>query len=728
MISDLRTHILWLFAAALMAGAVGCGPPSDEDLEPPPIPRSGVSHGFAEELVEPTITGSPLAIAHLLQGGLRADYGSHFGYKVIVDGENAASGSSTVVNLAYGSALNTVTRVGRMVDRSRFVLRANDGELYPVTNRSVYFAPGAVTTEGRLPGSRRVDAEICTPDTNLIVYNVVVKNNGSQDMSLAPHLIFDCDPHPFVEQLDDAEFSSCPTYSLTDDDIGTVVLGTSGQNKIFRQIWAFRRTLGIGGAEALDLQPEILENGAVEIRMPEEFVPKSGESTYTFFVGVGSSEEEAISVRLKYNAEPISLNPSQVCSKPKNDFDNHLALLPPLFDKRDKRLQRLAVDALRQGRYAPRGGMGSRTGVVEAKPIHIRFDAGHMARVASLVGLWDTDEPLEYFKLMVVAADNQFGALPPLFDDSLQPASQQGLVADPILAWALNEAVAMNPNVYTTADIDPLFQGIIRIMAFLEDTRTRDTGYYTLPGEEGIWQDSPRFLAALDGVSVIQDVARTAWMARAYSDLAALADAMSLGSDAEALRTLSNEAIQNLGQVFFKPSEDVYLDRIIDADNKARFSDVLTPASVVPSALGLSGPVGYLGTLGLILDGDALWGRWQSSNKYMMPIPSVAYHDPYLNVLEDGHRVQGQVWPWMVYMAWRALMFAERFDEGDILRNRFLKMVDTYSSEGLYECYDFFDGSPGFGPQGRIGENQYAPPIIQSSTTAVVVLRMIYRL
>ncbi|MBR57304.1 MAG: hypothetical protein CMH54_04520 [Myxococcales bacterium] len=719
---------VWLFIGVLLTGALGCSSSPDDDVEPPPIPRSGAFHGFDRELVEPEISGSPLSIAHLIQGGLRADYGSHFGYKVIVDGENAASGSSAVANLAYGTALNTVTRVGGMVDRSWFVLRANDGELYPVTNRSVHFSASATTTEGKIPGSRRINTETCTPDTNLMVFNIVVENNGSQDMYLAPHLMFDCDPYPFVEQLEDAAFSNCPNYTLGEDDIGTVVLGTGGQNKIFRQIWAFRRTLGVGGAEALDLQAEVLENGSVEIRIPEEIIPGSGLSTYTFFVGFGASEEEAVSIRQKYNADPISLNPAQVCSKPGNDFDIHLASLPTIFDKREKRLQRLAVDALRQARYAPRGGMGSRTGVVEAKPLHIRFDAGLMARVASLLGLWDTGEPLEYFKLMVVAADNQFGALPPLFDDNLQPASQQGLVADPILAWALNEAVAMNPNVYTTADIDPLFQGIVRIMAALEDMRSRDTGYYTALGEEGIWQDSPRFLAAEDGVSIVQDVSRTAWMGRAYADLAALADAMSLGSDADALRSFSNQAIQDLGQVFYDSSDGVYLDRIIDEDNKARFSTVRTPASIVPSALGLSGPTGYLASLSLILDGDALWGRWESSNKYMMPIPSVAYHDPYLNVLEDGHRVQGQVWPWMVYMAWRALMFAERFDEGEILRNRFLKMVDKYSGEGLYECYDFYDGSPGFGPQGRIGENQYAPPIIQSSTTAVVVLRLIYRL
>jgi len=112
----------------------------------------------------------------------------------------------------------------------------------------------------------------------------------------------------------------------------------------------------------------------------------------------------------------------------------------------------------------------------------------------------------------------------------------------------------------------------------------------------------------------------------------------------------------------------------------------------------------------------------------MMPVPSVAYHEPALGVYEDGHRLKGQVWPWQVYMAWRALIFAEAFEEAERLRHRFLEMVDRHAEEGLYECYDFLDGAPGFGPQGRANEGVYAPAVIQHAVTAAAVLRMVRRL
>jgi len=54
-------------------------------VDPPPIPRSGQDHGIAYERISVPVSGSPLAVAHLVQGGLRASHGSHFGFKSIVD-------------------------------------------------------------------------------------------------------------------------------------------------------------------------------------------------------------------------------------------------------------------------------------------------------------------------------------------------------------------------------------------------------------------------------------------------------------------------------------------------------------------------------------------------------------------------------------------------------------------------------------------------------------------
>ena len=43
------------------------------------------------------------------------------------------------------------------------------------------------------------------------------------------------------------------------------------------------------------------------------------------------------------------------------------------------------------------------------------------------------------------------------------------------------------------------------------------------------------------------------------------------------------------------------------------------------------------------------------------------------------------------------------------------------------EAYDFFDGGPGFGPQGKLEDGSYAPPVIQHAVTAAAVLRLILR-
>ena len=98
-----------------------------------------------------------------------------------------------------------------------------------------------------------------------------------------------------------------------------------------------------------------------------------------------------------------------------------------------------------------------------------------------------------------------------------------------------------------------------------------------------------------------------------------------------------------------------------------------------------------------------------------------------LNVFEDGHRVRGQVWPWQAYMAWLALVAAERPRPAETLRGRILDMIDRHAEVGLYECYGFFEGEPCFGPQGRTGPGRYAPPVIQHAVTAAAVLRLVYR-
>jgi glycogen debranching enzyme len=215
-------------------------------------------------------------------------------------------------------------------------------------------------------------------------------------------------------------------------------------------------------------------------------------------------------------------------------------------------------------------------------------------------------------------------------------------------------------------------------------------------------------------------------MARAYLDLSALAGAMMLGSDRDTLLQRGEEIQNTINTAFRDPSVGLYLDRVHKGEDLA-LSTVHTPASVIPTALGLADDLGAQATTDFILDGNALWGTWQGSDEFMMAVPSVAYHDPGLSVYEDGHRQKGQVWPWQVYMAWRALIFGGAFDQAERLRHRFLEMVAAYADEGLYECYNFLDGAPGFGPQGRGVEGAYAPAIIQHAVTAAAVLRILFR-
>ena len=252
-------------------------------------------------------------------------------------------------------------------------------------------------------------------------------------------------------------------------------------------------------------------------------------------------------------------------------------------------------------------------------------------------------------------------------------------------------------------------------------------GFFDADPVEGGWEDSPRFVPLEGGaVEDICDLVRTAWMSRAYLDLAEIAEAMALNADGKALRERGEEIRSDLLEHFLVEEDGLFADRII-TDTGAVASDVRSPAGTVPVALHLATKTAAETAAEHILDGNGLWGTWNGSSAYMMAVPSLAYDDRRLNVHEDGHRMRGQVWPWHAYMAWRALVVSGRTGEAERLRDRVLGMLDEHADEGLYEAYDFFDGGPGFGPQGKLEDGSYAPPVIQHAVTAAAVLRLILR-
>ena len=739
----LRLICFYLMAAGTLLPSsctTGSGVPEIIEVEAPPIPRSKATHGIDPERVLIPVSGAPLAVAHLVQGGLRAEHGSHFGFKAIVDESTEGTTPPGMLYLAHGSALNRITRAGQMVDRSRVEILTTEKGTLDIENRSLHFEPWMIQEKGETAELGTVRATSCQVDTNIQAVQVWVENLGDEPLTVQARLRFDCDPDPVRERWKSSNTSSCPEFSSTNRDPYTAEVSTDGNARIFRGIKSRFAGRNTTTSDKLLITADVSQDDSAWVRSETQRLYSGGAGTFTFFVSASAQMEEAIERLEIFDASSDAAKAHKLCALQKKNFSEDLLALPPTENERDARLQILAVDALRHARYAPAGSMPPRFGAVAAKPLDVRFTSNDLAKIAAGSSLLSSSDPIDYLKLMVSAAYQQSGRLPPYFDENLQPACRELCepvvddpirdkgTAHPILIWALAATVAGHPNIYSPTDLDPIFQGMVRILSNMEDTRIREEAFFSATSEESGWEDSPRF-SPLPGLSApdVDDVERTAWMARAYKDLADLADAMMLASDQAQLLKRYEEIQTVLNETFRDSDSAIYADRL-HTESGMILSTVRTPASIIPGALGLSDDPGNQATSNFILDGNALWGTWEGSDEYMMPVPSVAYHEPQLGVYEDGHRLKGQIWPWQVYMAWRALVFADRQEEAERLRYRFLEMVDKWSDQGLYECYDFLDGAPGFGPQGRKSEESYAPAVIQHAVSAAAVLRILHRL
>jgi hypothetical protein len=688
-----------------------------------------------ESRVTVPLSGSPRAIAHLIQGGLRADHGSHFGFKAIVDDSLEGIDHEAVFPLVHGSALNTLTRAGQIIDRSWFQIVDDQGQAFSVVDRSVHFEPWSIQETLKAENLGVIESEACNVGLNVSLYRVRVRNQSDESKEIGLRMNFDCDPDPIRERLDEIDSNSCPLYTAHASPTAGLTVGMTGKATGHRRIIT-RFVQGSSGNGLAVTATAITHDGQVIIEVPKQQVYAGAQGSFVVIIATGQGQEEADESYTTYDLSFNSNKPMVACAFEKEKFQlaidemdllvGGLQHVTPLTTEREIRLQRLAVDALRHARYATRGEMGPRSGIVPAKPVQVRFEPEKMARIQSVLGMLDPMLPIEVAQVMTKAAYRQEGRLPPVFDENLQPAVGGTYVANPILAWALTETVGLRSDFYTTVEIDPLYQGIARIISYLEDSRARGPGFYTYRKEAGVWEDSPRFIPET-GVADedVYDVLRTTWVARAYLDMATLASAMSLDGESAPLKQRGDELLTNLQTIFFDAESGLYVDQI--AGEGEHPSPIHTPASLFPTALGMGHPEGHEGSAAFILDGDGLWGTWQGSTAYMMAIPSIAYDDPYLNVYQDGHRMRGQVWPWQVYMAWRTLLFAGRYEEAENLRDRFLRMIDKNSDLGLFETYDFFDGRPGLGPQGMYTESVLAPPVMQHSVTAAAVLRLLHR-
>ena len=723
----------------LCACTTGSGVPRVLEVDAPPIPRSEATHGIDFERLHIPVSGAPLALAHLVQGGLRAGHGSHFGFKAIADESIAEVSPPGMLYLAHGGALNRYTRAGQLMDRSRVELLTNSEGLLRIEDRAIEFQPWSITETGTAAPLEKIRTEACHVATNIMAIQVFVENSSENPTEARARLRFDCDPDPVRERWSASALPQCPEYRCDNIDPFTAEVKLSGGARAIRGVRAYFAPRNTQTSEKLLITADISQDDSAWIRTEPMRLFAGGAGTFTFLISTAPQEEEAQEILQQFSITTAASR-SDICGPEETEFENIFNRIPSPENERDERLTRLAIDALEHARYAPKGGMKQKGGAVAAKPLDVRFTSNDLSKIASAIALYDTAAPLDYIKLMLAATYHNEGRLPSYFDENLQGSCRELCItkedealaeestAHPSLIWALASAVALNPGVYAPSEIDPLFQGMIKVLSYLEDHRIRQGAFYSASSEESGWEDSPRFSPIAGALAQdIDDVERTAWMASSYFDLAALAEAMFLTSDRDTLVERGLEIQSVLNESLRDQSIGLYLDRVHMEDSMF-LSEVRTPASIVPAALGLADPLGIQATTSFILDGNALWGTWQGSDDYMMPVPSVAYHEPALGVYEDGHRLKGQVWPWQVYMAWRALVFAEAYDEAERLRHRFLEMVDLHAQEGLYECYDFLDGAPGFGPQGRATEGVYAPAVIQHAVTAAAVLRMVRRL
>ncbi len=612
-------------------------------------------------------TGAPAPVDGRTSGGALSPHGSHVGLKAVLDGgdEEPLAGALATVAIHDGRA----SRLARLAVTSLLLLDGDGTPLAP-EDHAVVFEPWGWTVTSRAGDvAARVRVSFVAEDAILLA--VRLDNEASFPRTLG-----------VVLHVDGGQ--AAPD--------GADVLVTLGD-----------ATLAAGGAGGLVIDdegpPAHLALGAPELEA-------GASATTTVMLGFGADAHEARRTRDRGFVAFASRDADQAWQEQADSFETvrAAAACGELEGREAEQIQRLAVAALWNAGYAPRGAL-TRTLLSAAKSRDNAFLGSDLPAQAVALAAWDPEAGLGALLGQIDAlADDSH--VPYRFDDELVRAPLPNGSMPPVQAQAL-VAAARWGAVLSADESDRVARRLDAVAAWWPTNRDfRRAGLLVHGSPEEAGRPGSRRWPIVDGESEAAYFEAPDLAATYVEFLEALADLEDdvPDGDPQTLRAHAEEVRHQLHDDLWDGERGVWLD--LDTRTTER-ATVVGPFAIAPLAAGLARDEDAVQRAldETLLEPDVLWGDEDGPR---LPVPELAYDTP---DLEAGERPS---WIEDLALALRALSRYGRTDDAARLEERVLALVAS-RPEGLYDRYY----------AGELPAD--APPALQPGRAAAELLGILHR-
>jgi len=611
-------------------------------------------------------TGAPAPVEGRTSGGALSPHGSHVGLKAVLDaGEEPVAGALAAIAIHDGRA----SRLARLAVASVVLLDGEGAPLAP-TDPAVVFEPwGWAVTSRSGDVAARVRVSFVAEDA--ILLSVRLDNEASFPRTLS-----------VVLDVDDGQ--AAPD--------GADVLVTVGD-----------ATLAAGGAGSLAIDdegpPARLVLGAPELE-------GGASATTTVMLGFGAEADEARRARDRGFVAFASRDADLAWQEQADSFEavRAAAACSELEGREAEQIQRLAVSALWNARYAPRAAL-TRTLLSAAKSRDNAFLGSDLPAQAIALTAWDPEAGLGALLGQIDAlADDSH--VPYRFDDELVRDPLPNGSMPPVQAQAL-VAAARWGAVLSADERGRVARRLDAVSAWWPTNRDfRRAGLLVHGSPEEAGRPGSRRWPIVDGTSEAAYFEAPDLASTYVEFLLALADLEEdvPDGDPETLRAHAEDVRRQLHDDLWDGERGVWLD--LDTRTTER-ATVVGPFTIAPLAAGLARDEDAVQRAldETLLEPDVLWGDEDGPR---LPVPELAYDTPDLDAAERPSWVED------VALALRALSRYGRADEAGRLEERVLALVAS-RPEGLYDRY-YAGELPADGP-----------PALQPGRAAAELLGILHR-
>ena len=654
-----------LVTALLQAAAAGGAGGQEVSLAP------GVSFSGSPSYV------SEMATQFRDNGGPLSPYGSHFGLKAEV--RRLEFGGVLHFACATGVSVLDYSRTGLM-GTSSIRFRVNGREVTEARERRVRFEYYGWTERAEFEGFE-AEARVQFLGLDRYLIAALVQNVSGSELKIAPEfLLLRNGTRLALERGSVADrvtlkFAVQPTV-------------TAGDN--YRAVLP---SLGAGVARAA-------KGGGISLPQ-RELTLAPGEAKWFWFIFGYSPDSREQALAFADEARAAFAGPEEAWAKMTAERDALFAGLPKPHlaagDTADLDLYRMAVTALDNALYAPRGQMT----LWACVPTKVHYN---------WFWLWDSGfEALGYSEFRPEMARETISSIFAMqekngFIAHMEDENQKGITPHsqpPVFGFSVPRIVERAPDDPAMQSfLAEIYRGSELFIGWWKQARDENHNglFEYISQDEGGWDNSPRAdyvpritfinyygtLGELIGSKVkpLDNVDLNAWMFLYYQAMADWADRLGRPEESEKWQQEALALADRIDAVLWDPEVGCWLDTYNWRGSKTMHHfKVLTPHVWFPAFAGATRDEQKARTAieRHLLNPAEFFGRY--------PIPIVAYNDPYFDNTKPGW--YSSIWIVTAYTALEALWRFGYEEEAAELRRRLLAMMaDQDGMKAIYETYD----------------------------------------